>query len=89
MVLGVVRFVGDVEFAEGTWLGVELHAPKGKNDGSVQGKRYFTCKPNHGLLVRPSKIRMTSASANDAECGSAKEADSREESADTSLASEA
>ena len=27
----------------------------GKNDGSVQGKRYFNCKTNHGLFVKPEK----------------------------------
>lgn len=39
-------------------MGVELRTPKGKNDGSVQGRRYFTCKPDHGLLVRPSKVTV-------------------------------
>lgn len=55
-IAGVVRYVGPTEFGEGVWLGVELRAAKGKNDGSVQGKRYFTCKPDHGLIVRPSKV---------------------------------
>ena len=55
---GVIRYIGSVEFAEGIWLGVELRTPKGKNDGSVQGKRYFTCKANHGLIVRPSKVTV-------------------------------
>ena len=27
----------------------------GKNDGSIKGKRYFTCKSNYGLFVRPEK----------------------------------
>lgn len=54
--VGVVRYIGSVEFADGVWLGVELKLPKGKHDGSVQGRRYFTCRPGHGLLVRPSKV---------------------------------
>ncbi|XP_064477315.1 CAP-Gly domain-containing linker protein 3-like isoform X2 [Ornithodoros turicata] len=53
--LGVLRYMGPVHFGEGTWLGVELRTAHGRNDGSVQGHRYFACKPNHGLLVRPSK----------------------------------
>jgi len=55
---GVVRYIGPAEFGEGVWVGVELRTPKGKNDGSVQERRYFTCKPDHGLLVRPNKITV-------------------------------
>ena len=54
----MLRYIGDVDFAEGIWLGVELRTPKGKNDGSVQGRRYFLCRPNHGLIVRPSKVTV-------------------------------
>ncbi|KAI8786616.1 CAP-Gly domain-containing linker protein 3 [Biomphalaria glabrata] len=56
--LGVIRYMGPTEFGEGTWLGVELRKPKGKNDGSVQGKRYFTCPPNCGLIVKPSRVTL-------------------------------
>lgn len=28
----------------------------GKNDGTVQGVRYFTCKPKHGMFVRADKL---------------------------------
>lgn len=54
--LGVVRYIGLAEFAEGIWLGVEMRKPVGKNDGSVNGKKYFACKPQHGLMVRPSRV---------------------------------
>eukprot|EP00670_Eutreptiella_braarudii_P024411 CAMPEP_0174383942 /NCGR_PEP_ID=MMETSP0811_2-20130205/125585_1 /TAXON_ID=73025 ORGANISM="Eutreptiella gymnastica-like, Strain CCMP1594" /NCGR_SAMPLE_ID=MMETSP0811_2 /ASSEMBLY_ACC=CAM_ASM_000667 /LENGTH=312 /DNA_ID=CAMNT_0015537729 /DNA_START=471 /DNA_END=1409 /DNA_ORIENTATION=- len=47
----VVRFVGDVHFAEGTWLGIELATPGGKNDGTVKGVQYFACRPKHGLFI--------------------------------------
>ncbi|XP_076338969.1 CAP-Gly domain-containing linker protein 4-like isoform X2 [Tachypleus tridentatus] len=56
--LGVVRYIGPVEFADGTWLGIELRTPRGKNDGSVQGYRYFTCKTNYGLIVRPNRVTV-------------------------------
>ena len=55
---GVVRYIGPTDFSEGIWIGVELRTPKGKNDGTVQGKRYFSCRPDHGLLVRPNKITV-------------------------------
>ncbi|XP_029648088.1 CAP-Gly domain-containing linker protein 3 isoform X3 [Octopus sinensis] len=56
--LGVIRYIGPTDFAEGVWIGVELRTAKGKNDGSVNNKRYFLCKPNCGLLVRPNKITV-------------------------------
>uniref|UniRef100_A0A2K5DXQ3 Kinesin family member 13B n=1 Tax=Aotus nancymaae TaxID=37293 RepID=A0A2K5DXQ3_AOTNA len=54
---GVVRYVGPIDFQEGTWVGVELDLPSGKNDGSIGGKQYFRCNPGYGLLVRPSRVR--------------------------------
>lgn len=54
--MGTVRYVGPTDFAAGIWLGLELRSAKGKNDGAVGDTRYFTCKPNHGVLVRPSRV---------------------------------
>ncbi|XP_076456377.1 kinesin-like protein KIF13A [Babylonia areolata] len=53
---GVVRFIGTTAFAEGQWVGVELDQAEGKNDGSVKGVRYFRCRKNHGIFVRPKKL---------------------------------
>ena len=44
------------EFAEGMWAGVELQKATGKNDGSVNGVRYFSVAPNHGVFVRPDLV---------------------------------
>ncbi|AWP16836.1 putative CAP-Gly domain-containing linker protein 4 [Scophthalmus maximus] len=54
--MAFIRYLGTADFAPGIWLGLELRSPKGKNDGSVGGRRYFTCRPGHGVLVRPSRV---------------------------------
>lgn len=39
--MGVVRFVGRVDFSGGIWAGVELREPReGRHDGHVKGKRW-------------------------------------------------
>lgn len=58
--MGIVKYVGDVHFAEGTWIGVELRdSHNGKHDGCVYGKRYFTCRPNAGIMVKPHKVSIS------------------------------
>lgn len=51
-----VRFAGATHFAAGDWVGIELDEPTGKNDGAVQGERYFDCEPGFGMFVRPSAV---------------------------------
>ena len=51
-----VRYIGATSFADGEWIGVELSDDSGKNDGSVQGERYFECEPGFGMFVRPTVI---------------------------------
>ncbi|KAM4809119.1 dynactin subunit 1 isoform 2-T2 [Rhinophrynus dorsalis] len=55
---GTVAYVGATLFATGKWVGVILDDSKGKNDGTVQGRRYFTCEENHGIFVRQSQIQV-------------------------------
>lgn len=54
--MAFLRYLGTADFAPGLWLGLELQSPKGKNDGSVGGRRYFSCRPGHGVMVRPSRV---------------------------------
>lgn len=53
---GVVRYNGTLAGAKGLWIGVQYDEPLGKNDGSVNGKRYFTCPPKYGGFVRPAHV---------------------------------
>ncbi|OAA67273.1 dynactin [Niveomyces insectorum RCEF 264] len=73
---GIIRFVGDTLFAPGEWVGVELEKSTGKNDGSVQGERYFSCAMGRGMFLRPSAVTMVDVS-DDEEDGE----DGREEEA--------
>uniref|UniRef100_A0A3Q3IAJ2 CAP-Gly domain-containing protein n=1 Tax=Monopterus albus TaxID=43700 RepID=A0A3Q3IAJ2_MONAL len=54
--VGTLRFCGSTEFAGGLWAGVELDKPEGKNDGSVAGVQYFTCRVKHGIFSPLPKI---------------------------------
>ena len=60
---GIVRFVGQTKFASGKWIGIELHTPEGKNDGTVKGEAYFDCKDNHGMFVRQTQADVISSAA--------------------------
>ncbi|KAL3872014.1 hypothetical protein ACJMK2_039985, partial [Sinanodonta woodiana] len=48
---GTLLFKGHVNFAPGIWAGVELDEPDGQHDGMQDRKRYFNCRPKHGLIV--------------------------------------
>ncbi|XP_049320153.1 CAP-Gly domain-containing linker protein 4 isoform X4 [Astyanax mexicanus] len=54
--MGTIRYLGTADFAPGLWLGLELRSAKGKNDGSVGSRRYFSCRSGYGVLVRPSRV---------------------------------
>lgn len=62
---GTIRFVGRVDFATGTWVGIDLAERKGRNDGSVAGERYFDCSAKHGLFLKnySTSVRPAPATA--------------------------
>ncbi|PSN61317.1 hypothetical protein BS50DRAFT_578682 [Corynespora cassiicola Philippines] len=53
---GLIKYIGEIHVADGQFIGIELPSATGKNDGSVQGQRYFSCAPAHGLFIRPASI---------------------------------
>ncbi|XP_031163813.1 CAP-Gly domain-containing linker protein 2 isoform X5 [Sander lucioperca] len=54
--MGVIRYMGETDFAKGEWCGVELDEPLGKNDGAVAGTRYFQCLHKFGLFAPIHKV---------------------------------
>ncbi|CAG4935271.1 unnamed protein product [Parnassius apollo] len=53
-----VRYNGPLDGARGIWIGVQYDEPLGKNDGQVNGKRYFTCPPKYGGFVKPAYVTV-------------------------------
>ena len=57
-----VRYVGPVDYASGTFVGLEFDKPEvggpvyGKHSGIVRGREYFDCPPQMGVMVQPSEV---------------------------------
>ncbi|ANB13491.1 Nip100p [Sugiyamaella lignohabitans] len=67
--VGTLRFLGETQFAPGSWAGIELDLPNGKNNGSVGGVQYFACENGDrenklfGLFVRPATVEIVRSQA--------------------------
>lgn len=53
----IVMYKGEMHLKPGPWVGVNYLNSDGKHDGSIDGRRYFDCQPNHGAFVRPFDVR--------------------------------
>ncbi|KAL9093732.1 MAG: hypothetical protein Q9159_000033 [Coniocarpon cinnabarinum] len=64
---GTVRFVGSVRGKKGVFAGIELDGPyamRGKNDGDVEGVRYFsTTVPGAGIFLPAHRATKASSPA--------------------------
>lgn len=60
--IGRVKYIGEPKFAPGTWCGVELDKPSGKNDGSVEGIRYFNTNKTglYGIFSKYEGVKKIS-----------------------------
>ncbi|KAG6005342.1 hypothetical protein E4U21_000257 [Claviceps maximensis] len=60
---GVIEYVGevpDIPNGIGQWVGIRLDEPVGKNDGSINGNRYWgeSSSMKHGVFVRPDRVEV-------------------------------
>lgn len=59
---GILRYIGAIKDGPpGIYCGIELPEATGKNDGSVKGRRYFQCPPEHGLFVKQNIVTAVAA----------------------------
>jgi hypothetical protein len=55
---GIILHHGTVKFSSGNWIGIRLTGSsvgKGKNDGSVEGVKYFNAPDKGGLFMKEEK----------------------------------
>ncbi|KAI9158430.1 Cell polarity protein alp11 [Paramyrothecium foliicola] len=60
---GTIMYLGDVKEIPGgigSWVGIQLDEPVGKNDGSISGVRYWgqASELKHGVFVRPERVEV-------------------------------
>ncbi|CAL1545944.1 unnamed protein product [Lymnaea stagnalis] len=60
---GILRYLGTTHLAPGIFCGIELFDPDGNHDGEVNGHRYFSCAPNHGIFAPKEKVCLETSSS--------------------------
>lgn len=53
-----VMYIGEVEGKSGLFVGVKYDEPLGKNDGALDGKRYFECPAKYGGFTRVANVTV-------------------------------
>jgi len=53
---GTVRYIGDVKFASGEWVGLELTEATGMHNGTVMHVPYFACEAKHGVFTQAAQL---------------------------------
>ena len=59
----LVYFGSHKKFKPGKWVGVHLHKAVGDSDGTFDGKEYFQCDANCGVLASPEDVSVLTADA--------------------------
>ena len=59
--VGTLKFVGKHHERGSLRCGVELDEPVGRNDGSINGHKYFDAAPKRGVLCAPQKVSLIDA----------------------------
>ncbi|CEF65092.1 Restin homolog [Strongyloides ratti] len=54
---GKIGFYGETNFAPGIWVGIILDKDNGKNNGTIDGVKYFSCPDKYGIFMKPSQVR--------------------------------
>ncbi|ORX50600.1 hypothetical protein DM01DRAFT_1290465 [Hesseltinella vesiculosa] len=56
-IVGTLKFLGPIPSKPGVFAGIQLDiVGTGKNDGSFQGARFFSCPPETGIFVASTKV---------------------------------
>jgi len=58
----IVRYIGEVKFGKGEWVGLELTDGKGVHDGNVLGVPYFECPAGKGVFAPAAQLAGGAAS---------------------------